>query len=128
MHEFILRDRSDWQSQLDTDGTFDVIADVVGGGTFEVVLPCLGTGGRLVTAGAIVGPLVTIDLRVLFLRQRQIIGSTMHTPHHFRTLLEAVRLGAISPVVASTYPLDEIHVAQARFLQKDFTGKLVLIQ
>lgn len=126
-HDVLLRDRSDWQSQLNTDGLFDVIADVVGGGTFEAVLPCLRTGGRLVTAGAIVGPVVTLDLRVLYLRQRQIIGSTMHTPEHFRALVEAVRIGAIDPLVAATYPLDEIHTAQDRFLQKDFTGKLVII-
>lgn len=123
----ILRDRPDWQSQLEAAGPFDVVADVVGGETFEAVLPSLRTGGRLVTAGAITGPMVTLDLRVLYLRQRQIIGSTMHTPDHFRTLMEAVRAATINPVVAATYPLDEIHAAQARFLEKDFTGKLVLI-
>jgi NADPH:quinone reductase-like Zn-dependent oxidoreductase len=127
VQELISRDRPDWRTQLESGRTFDVVADVVGDGVFEAVLPCLRTGGRLVTAGAIAGPLVTLDLRVLYLRQRQIIGSTMHTPDHFRMLIDAVRTGAIDPVVAATYPLDEIHAAQDRFLRKDFTGKLVII-
>jgi NADPH:quinone reductase-like Zn-dependent oxidoreductase len=128
-HETVLRD--EWDSsepgppQLDRD--FDVIADVVGDGVFERVLPALRTGGRLVIAGAIAGPVVTLDLRVLYLRRRRLIGSTMHTPAHFRKLLESVRTGAIRPVVAETYPLDKIHQAQARFRDKDFIGKLVLV-
>lgn len=127
VHDVVLRDRSDWADQLSTHRPFDVVADVVGSSVFEAVLPCLRTGGRLVTAGAISGPLVTLDLRVLYLRQRQIIGSTMHTPDHFRALVEAVRAGTVNPMVAATYPLDQIHRAQERFLRKDFTGKLVLI-
>jgi NADPH:quinone reductase-like Zn-dependent oxidoreductase len=126
-HETVLRD--EWHSsdpaQLDPD--FDVIADVVGGGVFERVLPALRTGGRLVIAGAIAGPVVTLDLRVLYLRRRRLIGSTMHTPAHFGKLLEAVRTGSIRPVVAEAYPQDQIHQAQARFMDKDFVGKLVLV-
>lgn len=128
-HDTMLRD--EWGSSdrdpAELGERFDVIADVVGDGVFETVLPALRTGGRLVTAGAIAGPVVTLDLRVLYLRKRRLIGSTMHTPAHFRKLLEAVREGSVHPVVAATYPLNEIHRAQARFLDKDFVGKLVLV-
>jgi hypothetical protein len=51
----------------------------------------------------------------------------MHTPDQFRTLIEEVRTGAISPIVAAAHQLDEIHNPQERFVQKDFTGKLVLV-
>ena len=78
-------------------------------------------------AGAIAGPVVRLDLRVLYLRRRRLIGSTMHTPAHFGKLLEEVRTGSIRPVVAEAYPLDQIHQAQARFMDKDFVGKLVLV-
>lgn len=127
-HDTMLRE--EWGSDRDPvqlDREFDVIADVVGDGVFETVLPALRTGGRLVIAGAIAGPVVTLDLRVLYLRRRRLIGSTMHTPTHFRKLLETVREGSIHPVVAETYPLVEIHRAQARFVDKDFVGKLVLV-
>ena len=122
--------RDEWgpdRDPVDLDRKFDVIADVVGDGVFEKVLPALRTGGRLVIAGAIAGPVVTLDLRVLYLQRRSLIGSTMHTPAHFRKLLEAVRDGSIHPVVAETYPLVDIHRAQARFMNKDFIGKLVVV-
>ena len=35
--------------------------------------------------------------------------------------------GEIKPVVAKTYPLSEIITAQKEFLEKKYTGKLVLI-
>ena len=128
-HDTIVRDEqngSDWLSKSAGSG-FDVIADVVGGGVFEAVLPALRTGGRLVTAGAIAGPVVKLDLRLLYLRQRRLIGSTMHTPEHFRRLVELAREGAVSPHVAATYPLTEIHRAQDRFLAKDYVGRLVIV-
>lgn len=84
---------------------------------FEKVLPTLRTRGRLVTAGAITGPVVTLDLRVVYLQRRPLIGSTMHTPAHFDKVLEAIREGSIQPVGAETCPL-EIHRAQARFLEE----------
>lgn len=105
----------------------DAVVDVVGGDTFGAVIDRLRSGGRLVLAGAISGPVVSLDLRRVYLRQRRIIGSTMHAPHHFVRLAELARVGVLSPLVAATYPLDRLHEAQARFEQKDFVGKLVIL-
>jgi NADPH:quinone reductase-like Zn-dependent oxidoreductase len=104
-----------------------VILDVVGGDEFPTVLGRLGDGGRLATAGAIAGPLVNLDLRRLYLRNRRLIGSTMHTPELFREMVELARRGAVDPRVAATYPLTEFAAAQARFERKDFVGKLILL-
>lgn len=108
-------------------GPVDAIADVVGGEAFSTLLPLLGEGGRLVVAGAIAGPMVTLDLRVLYLHQRKLIGSSMHTPAHFRRVVAIARRGAISPQVASVYPLTSIHEAQRDFAAKRGVGKLVLL-
>lgn len=105
----------------------DVVLDVVGGEEFGALVDCLRTGGRLVMAGAIAGPVVRLDLRRLYLRHRRLIGSTMHSPRIFGELVELARRGEVSPVVAETYPLEEIGSAQERFASKDFVGKLVLI-
>ena len=71
--------------------------------------------------------MVSLDLRRVYLRQRRIIGSTMHTPEHFRQLARLARTGAVSPVVAANYRLEEVALAQTRFEAKDFVGKLVLL-
>ena len=105
----------------------DAVVDVVGGSEFGSFVDRLRTGGRLVTAGAIAGPVVQLDIRRLYLEQRTLIGSTMHTPEDFELLAELARTGALRPVVAETYPLTEIATAQRRFESKDFVGKLVLV-
>jgi NADPH:quinone reductase-like Zn-dependent oxidoreductase len=123
----IVRDGAPLQDQLAGAGPFDVIADVVGGPSFGALLGSLGTGGRLVTCGAVAGPVVEIDLRVLYLQRRALIGSTMHTPSQFRRLVEDARAGHLAPPVACTYPLAEIHRAQEEFVSGGHVGKLVLI-
>jgi NADPH:quinone reductase-like Zn-dependent oxidoreductase len=105
----------------------DAVVDVVGGDEFGGLVDRLRTGGRLVTAGAIAGPVVSLDLRQLYLQQRRIIGSTMHTAGDFADLVAMAAATGVAPVVAATYPLEEIGAAQERFEAKDFTGKLVLI-
>jgi NADPH:quinone reductase-like Zn-dependent oxidoreductase len=45
----------------------------------------------------------------------------------FENLVGYIERGEIRPVVARTYPLSEIARAQQDFLDKKFTGKLVLI-
>lgn len=107
-------------------GPLDVIADVVGGELFTTLFPLLREGGRLVIAGAVAGAVVTFDLRVLYLHQRRLVGSSMHTPAHFRALVAAARNGDLSPRVAATYPLERIHDAQRDFAEGDYVGKLVL--
>jgi NADPH:quinone reductase-like Zn-dependent oxidoreductase len=105
----------------------DAIVDVVGGEAFGDRLARLASGGRVVTCGAIAGPVVALDLRRLYLEQRTLIGSTMHTAAVFADLAGLARRGAVAPVVAATFPLSQIREAQARFEKKDFIGKIVLL-
>lgn len=106
----------------------DVAVDVVGGPDFGALVDRLRDRGRLVTAGAIGGPVVTLDLRRLYLQQRTLIGSTMHTPAVFAELAATAVAGGVEPLVAATFPLSEIAAAQLRFVAGDFVGKLVLVR
>ncbi|MFK8025871.1 MAG: zinc-binding dehydrogenase [Ilumatobacter sp.] len=121
-HEVVVRGVDD----LSQVAPVDCVVDVVGGDDFGALVDRLRVGGRLVTAGAIAGPVVQLDMRRLYLQQRRIIGSTMHTPSDFRELARVANDGALQPTVAETFPLAEIHAAQRRFTEKDFVGKLVL--
>jgi NADPH:quinone reductase-like Zn-dependent oxidoreductase len=125
--DVLLRNGAPLEDQLAAAGPFAVIADVVGGPTFAALLGALGTGGRLVTCGAVAGAVVELDLRVLYLQRRALIGSTMHTPSQFRRLVDDARAGRLDPPVAATYPLAEIHRAQEEFLSGGHIGKLVLV-
>lgn len=102
------------------------VLDVVGGDEFGDLVDLLEDGGQLVTAGAIAGPVVPFDVRRLYLRQRRLFGSTMHSRADFAELARIAVAGGVQPVVAETFPLTRVGDAQARFLAKDFVGKLVL--
>ena len=105
----------------------DLFADLVGGVAFESLLPLIHPeGGRYVTAGAIAGPVVQLDLRILYLNHLELIGSTIWTRDEFVQLFELIAGGKIRPTVDRVFPLSEIHAAQAAFLEKGFVGKLVL--
>ena len=105
----------------------DVVADVVAGPLFPALLNALKPKGRYVTCGAIAGPLVSLDLRTLYLRHLELIGSTLGTRAQFARLVALIAAGRVVPLVAATYPLSEIAAAQAAFKEKAFFGKLVLL-
>ena len=109
------------------DRPIDLIADVVGGWMFPFLLNALRNGGRYVTAGAIAGPVVDLDLRTLYLKNLRLIGSTLGTQDEFAGLVHKIEQGAVRPLLAATYPLEAIHAAQEAFREKQFFGKLVLV-
>ena len=114
-------------SELLGDCPLDVVADVVGGPRVNELLDVLRPEGRYVTAGAIAGPMVTVDWRTLYLKQLEIIGSSMASRRDFADMLKQVLDGKLRPLVARTYPLRELVSAQRDFQRKDFLGKLVIL-
>jgi NADPH:quinone reductase-like Zn-dependent oxidoreductase len=114
------------QDSLSEIDEVDAVIDVVGGEEFDDLIDRLCDGGRLATAGAIAGPMVTLDLRRLYLRQRTVIGSTMHSPSDFAELARIASVGGVRPHVHEVFPLERLHDAQRRFESKAFTGKLVV--
>ncbi len=109
------------------DNKIDVIADVVGGPMFAVLLRLLRKQGRVVTAGAIAGPNVTLDLRTVYLKHLEIIGSTLGTRQEFADLVRSIEAGKLKPLLAKIYPLDKIKDAQREFKEKQFFGKFVIV-
>lgn len=122
-HQVLLRDHD---PVAGLDAPVHVVADVVGGADLPRWVDSLTEAGRLVTAGAIAGPVIELDIRRLYLHSRRIIGSAMWTPAHFTRLLTEARQATFHPLIANTFPLEEIAAAQEAFAQKDFVGKLVL--
>ncbi len=108
------------------DGMVDVSADVVGGDSFPAMMNCLRRTGRYVTAGAIAGPIVKMDLRTLYLHDLELIGATICPPDIFKNLVGYIERNEIRPLVAKTFPLKEFHQAQAEFMEKRHVGNFVI--
>jgi NADPH:quinone reductase-like Zn-dependent oxidoreductase len=104
----------------------DVVVENVGEPTWEGSVRALAPGGRLVTFGATAGPKVALDLRRLFWRQLQIIGTTMASRAEFEAMLRAVWAGRLPPVIDTLLPLREIRTAHERLEAGDQFGKIVL--
>jgi NADPH:quinone reductase-like Zn-dependent oxidoreductase len=103
-----------------------VVADVVGGSVFAALIDSLERRGRYVTAGAIAGPVVELDLRTLYLKDLAFFGSALYRPDTFPRLLELLAAGGIDPIVDAEWPLDQIVEAQRAFLDKTHVGSIVL--
>ncbi|MEM9200753.1 MAG: alcohol dehydrogenase family protein [Actinomycetota bacterium] len=106
--------------------SFDAIIDLVAGPFWAQATQLLRIGGRYITAGAIAGPIVELDVRDLYLKDLTLKGSTYQDPEVFPNLVGYIERGEIRPLVAATYPLAAIADAQAAFLDKGFVGKIVL--
>ena len=105
----------------------DVALDLVGGAHWPELLEVVRPGGCIVSAGAVTGPLVELDLRSLYLKDLSLIGCTFQDEAVFESLVGYIEREEIRPVVARSFPLRGIGRAQETFLAKRFTGKLVLI-
>lgn len=106
--------------------TVSVVADIVGGEGFATLIDSLERGGRYTCSGAIAGPIVSLDLRTLYLRDLTFTGSTFLPPHIFSDLITYIECGEIKPLLAASYPLAELHAAQQAFMDKKHTGNIVV--
>jgi NADPH:quinone reductase-like Zn-dependent oxidoreductase len=104
-----------------------LFADVVGGEMFSPCLGLLATGGRYVTAGAIAGPMVALDLRTLYLKSLSFFGSSVYRRDALPALVALLQRGAVVPAVSDVSPLAQIHAAQTAFLAKHHVGSKVLL-
>lgn len=106
--------------------SIDVVIDLVAGKRWPELLDVLKPAGRYAVAGAIGGPMVELDVRTLYLKDLSLFGCTVVEPQVFANLIHHIESGIIKPVIAQTFPLEQIVEAQKTFLLKQHTGKIVL--
>jgi NADPH:quinone reductase-like Zn-dependent oxidoreductase len=104
----------------------DVVIEHVGEATWSRSLRALSWGGRLVTCGATTGPRAEVDLRVLFFKQLELIGSTMGTRADLHAMWAEVRAGRLRPVVGQVFAFEDIARAHRSLEAGTVMGKAVL--
>jgi NADPH:quinone reductase-like Zn-dependent oxidoreductase len=105
---------------------FDAVVDIVGGAQFPALIQCLKRNGRYGVSGAIAGPVVSLDLRDLYLKDIRVFGCTALTPEVFPNLIRYIEKHEIRPAIDAVFPLEDIISAQQLFLEKHHVGKIVL--
>jgi NADPH:quinone reductase-like Zn-dependent oxidoreductase len=105
----------------------DVVVDNVGAPTWTQSIRALARGGRLVTVGGTGGPVVEMDLRLVFRKQISILGSTMGSHQDFRDVMSLIFSGKLKPVIDRVMPLSEGRAAHERLEKGEQFGKIVLV-
>ncbi|MFT7053940.1 MAG: NADPH:quinone reductase-like Zn-dependent oxidoreductase [Psychromonas sp.] len=108
------------------ENSIDVVIDLVAGKQWPEFLELLKPRSRYAVSGAIGGALVELDIRTLYLKDLSFFGCTVLDPEVFQNLVNCIEQSKIKPIVAQTFPLEEINTAQDVFLKKKHVGKIVL--
>jgi NADPH:quinone reductase-like Zn-dependent oxidoreductase len=104
----------------------DVVFDAVGSATFRQNVRSLGRRGRMVVYGATTGATGEVDIRLMFWKQLEILGTTMSNQTEFREVMDRVFHGELTPVVDVAWPLDRAREAHERLEAGEAFGKIVL--
>lgn len=121
--------RSEWEKEvfrLTNKRGADVVVDAVGDATWLKSLRALRKGGRLVTYGATTGPNPAEEIRLIFWKQLEIIGTTMANQGEFRDVMKLVFARKLRPVVDVALPLEQAAQAHERLARNEQFGKIVL--
>jgi NADPH:quinone reductase-like Zn-dependent oxidoreductase len=104
----------------------DLVIENVGEAVWGDAMKSLVRGGKLVTCGATSGDQPPADLRRIFIRQLQIMGSTLGNLQEFKDLLVFCEQHHIRPVIDRVYPMDQVHQALDVMSRAEQFGKIAL--
>lgn len=117
----------DWPKALIArmGGRPDVVVDGAGGETFNRALDLVKPGGRVVSYGATLGPAPALEVRRIFWKQLNVLGSTMGSRRDFAAMLRLYAEG-LRPIVDTVLPLESAAEAHRRMEEGRQFGKIVL--
>jgi alcohol dehydrogenase len=104
----------------------DVVVDYSGKETWPGSIRCATHGGRIVTCGATTGFDATTDLRYVWRRELNILGSDGWTRGELLDVVELVADGHVDPVVHAVYPLSRVREAIAQLEERRAFGKVLV--
>ena len=121
--------REDWPKEVrrltDRKGV-DVVVEHTGAATWPGSISSLKNNGRLVTCGATSGYDARTDLRQVFFRHLNILGSFMGSKAELLEAMKFVNEGKIRAVVDQVLPLSEAREAHELIENRAQFGKVVL--
>jgi NADPH:quinone reductase-like Zn-dependent oxidoreductase len=128
-HEVINYTRDDWPKEvrrLTSKQGVDVVFEHTGAATWPGSVLSLKKDGRLVTCGATSGYDARTDLRQVFYKHLNLLGSFMGSKSELLDAMKFVERGQIRAVVDRTLPLADARRAHELMQDRAQFGKLVL--
>jgi alcohol dehydrogenase len=105
----------------------DVVFEHSGQDTWPTSIAALRWGGRVVVCGASTGFEAMTDLRFLWNKQQNLLGSHLSSKAELAAALRAVEAGHIKPVIDHVFELSEVPKAQRLMEDLKVQGKLVYV-
>lgn len=105
----------------------DIVMEHVGAATWETSTHCLKWGGTIVTCGATTGFKAPLDIRFLWNKEQNYLGSHFGTTAELVEALRFVETGQIKPVVMDVLPLQDIARGHQLLESGEVYGKIVVV-
>lgn len=103
----------------------DIVFEHIGKSTFPQEVSLLKMGGTLVATGATTGYDSTIDLRYLFFKGTNLLGSTQGTKAELEDVVYWVSKGKIKPVIDTTLPFSDMVKGHVMMAEAQAFGKIM---
>jgi NADPH:quinone reductase-like Zn-dependent oxidoreductase len=103
----------------------DVVFEHIGKNVFPQEVSLLKMGGTLVATGATTGYDSTIDLRYLFFKGTNLLGSTQGTKAELEQVIHWTSKGKIKPVIHTSLPFSNMVEGHVMMAAADQIGKIV---
>jgi NADPH:quinone reductase-like Zn-dependent oxidoreductase len=105
----------------------DVVFEHSGEETWPTSMASLRWGGRLVVCGASTGFNAVTDLRFLWNKQQNLLGSHLSNKAELSAALKAVERGDIKPVIDQVLPMSDVGKGQQLMEDLKVQGKVVYV-
>jgi len=108
-------------------GAPDIVFEHVGRATFPTSVLTVKPFGKVVICGATSGYTLDFDVRYLWMRQKQIIGSHFANAYQATRANELIESGKIRPVLWKTMPFDGVAEAHQSMYKNEHLGKIAIL-
>ncbi len=104
----------------------DVAVNFTGGDTWIPTQRCMAVGGRILTCGSTAGHLCEVDVRFIWHREIDIIGSRAYVPADIEACLDYVASGQLHPIIETKYPLAQAGLGIGLLEDRRIFGKVIV--
>ena len=103
----------------------DIVVNYTGGDSWVRGLKSVKHGGRVLTCGATAGFDPPTDIRYIWRKEMDILGSDGWRRQDLLDLLDAVRAGSVTPVIGAVLPLEQTAEGHRLLEEREIFGKAV---
>ena len=104
----------------------DTAINFTGGDSWVKTLKCMKPNGKILTCGATAGFEPKTDIRFIWRKELNIIGSNSWNKEDIYSLVSELEKGTIKPIIHKIIPFEKIAEAHKILESRQFFGKIII--